>query len=108
MVYEKNGDYDRAIKCSKKVVSLKPEFAAAHHNLAVIYAKKGDYDNAINCSKKAIHLNPEYADTYFNLGISYARKGDMVRAMKQVARLRELKRTDLAAKLEKIMKHPSQ
>ena len=62
------GMLDKAIKSYKRVISIKPDFAAAYNNLSVALRDKGDIDEAIEVCKKAISIKPDYAQAYNNLG----------------------------------------
>jgi len=53
----------------KKLIELKPDYAEAHNNLAVIRKELGRLDEAEISFKKAIKLKPDYADAHYNLGI---------------------------------------
>jgi protein O-GlcNAc transferase len=49
-------------------ISLRPDFAIAHGNLASCYYDMRDYDKAISLFRYAISLEPNYPDAYNNLG----------------------------------------
>jgi tetratricopeptide (TPR) repeat protein len=39
--------HQQAIACYKQALALKPDFAEAHHNLAVLYLQRGDRSSAL-------------------------------------------------------------
>jgi tetratricopeptide (TPR) repeat protein len=52
------GQYDGARKAFEEVISLAPEFAEAHHNLAVSLAHLGDWDASLAAFERALRINP--------------------------------------------------
>jgi tetratricopeptide (TPR) repeat protein len=58
--------YDKAIKAYRQAISMRPQFASFHYNLACAYAKKGDIKNARRALDKAISLNPDYEKRAFH------------------------------------------
>lgn len=68
MLCIKTGDTDRAETMLKKVCKLKPEFAQAHKDLAVIYLNKRLFDYAKDEFEKAY----EYGNEDFSIIIEYA------------------------------------
>lgn len=68
MLCVKTGDTDRAETMLKKVCKLKPDFAHAHKDLAVIYLNKRLFDYAKDEFEKAY----EYGSSDFSVIIEYA------------------------------------
>ena len=66
---QKKGKFREAEIGYKKLIELKPDYAEAHNNLAVIRKELGRLDEAEISFKKAIKLKPDYADAHYNLGI---------------------------------------
>ncbi|HHP7233712.1 MAG TPA: tetratricopeptide repeat protein [Desulfobacterales bacterium] len=56
-------DYKTAIQCFKRFVSLKPNEARGHHNLAILHYRLHDYDTARKFAQKAIELGLKSAST---------------------------------------------
>jgi len=52
------GDYDEALKCSRKSIELKPDYGGFYDTLARCYYAKGDYANAVKFQTKAVEMEP--------------------------------------------------
>lgn len=52
----------QAIKCYQGAITIRPDFAIAHGNLASCFYDKGDLDAAIKTFKYAIQLEPNFPD----------------------------------------------
>ena len=65
------GLLDRAIIAFRKVVKLKPDYAAAYNNLGNTLIYKEQFKEAIENFQKALKLEPHYDDAWFNLGNAY-------------------------------------
>lgn len=70
-VYDRHGDYERAIGEFSKAIELKPNYADAYHNLGNVYRKTGKLDKALESYKKAIELNPALWQSYENIAAIY-------------------------------------
>ena len=68
--------YDQAEENLKKSIQLKPDFAEAYLNLAVVYAKSHRLSEAVNNLKQAIYYKPDYVEAHFYLGQAYIAAGD--------------------------------
>jgi tetratricopeptide (TPR) repeat protein len=77
----KKGDFDEAIRCYSKAISLKPDSAALFYVRGRAYLKKDLYDNAISDFTRAIALKPGYAEAYNHRGVTYIGKGENQKAM---------------------------
>lgn len=60
----KQRDYHAAIPCYEKAIAKKPDWDAAHYNLAVALHMAKDDQRAIDHACRAIRINPEYAKAY--------------------------------------------
>lgn len=60
-----------ALLCYKKAIKIKPDFVAAHNNLAIALTHLKQFDEAIICYNKALEINPSYAQGYNNLGVVF-------------------------------------
>jgi predicted O-linked N-acetylglucosamine transferase (SPINDLY family) len=60
----KQMDYYAAIPCYEKAIAKKPDWDAAHYNLAVALHMAKDVQRAIDHASSAIQINPEYANAY--------------------------------------------
>ena len=65
-------DFLNAIEWFRKTIELKPDYAAAHRNLAMIYTREKKYDDAIPAFKEAIKYtssdSPEIVGLFAGLG----------------------------------------
>jgi tetratricopeptide (TPR) repeat protein len=68
MAYYRRGNYDKAIERYEKAIGLKPDYAWAYYNMAVV---EKNYYEAIEYYEKAIKLKPDFAEAYFRIGYNY-------------------------------------
>lgn len=61
-------DYSEQIPVYKKALTLDPDYAKAHNNLAVAFFYEGEYDSAYTHLEKAVTFNKEYPEAINNLG----------------------------------------
>jgi predicted O-linked N-acetylglucosamine transferase (SPINDLY family) len=61
---------DAAIMAFERATRLKPELAAAHHNLGQALKDAGRMHEAITCFRRAVELNPESAEGYHALAFA--------------------------------------
>src|SRR5437764_2629834 len=66
-VFSKMGKTDEAIAQFEKCLSLSPDFAEAHHDLANALRKKGRYSDAIAHYETALRIDPRSVLTMNNL-----------------------------------------
>lgn len=99
-IYTSKGDYDKQIECLKKAIQHNLKTEQVFFSLGNAYHSAGNYDKAIESFEKAIQLNPNFVDICVNLGVAYLNRGDTKNALKQVIKLRKLKRDNLANQLE--------
>ena len=71
MVYLNKKNYDDAQKEFLKALKLKPDYAEAYNNLALVYFNKGMYNKALEVFDHALKLMPENAEVYFNMALVY-------------------------------------
>jgi len=58
LVGNTEGDFDEAVRCSRKSLELQPEEGGCYDTLAHVYFGKGDYENAVKYQTKAAQLEP--------------------------------------------------
>ena len=58
LVGNTEGDFDEALRYSKKSIELKPGYGGYYDTLAHVYFAKGDYENALKTQTKAAELEP--------------------------------------------------
>jgi tetratricopeptide (TPR) repeat protein len=78
--YFKEGDIDKATKCFKKSLAIKPD-TSIYNNLASIALMKGEIDNASELLQKAIALDPRNCEAYFNIANIFLSKSDFDKAI---------------------------
>ena len=70
-VYNRKGDFEKALAVYQKYVELIPNNKRAYNNLGHTYNKLEKYDTAIGCFERVIELDSSYAFTYNNIGYNY-------------------------------------
>jgi tetratricopeptide (TPR) repeat protein len=73
--YKALGQLDAAEKMFKTAFTIKPDYAEAHFNYAVILKGIGNTEGAIESYQNAIKLLPSYPNAYNNLGSIYKEMG---------------------------------
>ena len=71
---------DEAEASHYQAISLNPDFAEAHSNLAVTLQEAGRLGEAEAAFKQAIALKPDYAEAYCNLGVTLKALGRLEEA----------------------------
>lgn len=100
MAYSDLGDYSGAIDAFTKVIKREPKWVFAINELGMAYLGNKNYKEAAAQFRKAIDRDDKYAAAYYNLARAEIRQGNMGEAKKAHARLKQLKRNDLAGRLE--------
>lgn len=67
----------RAVAAYLRALSLSPNHAVVHGNLACVYYEQGLIDLAIDTYKRAIELQPHFPDAYCNLANALKEKGSV-------------------------------
>jgi len=76
-----NGNYNKAIEYSTRVIKIDPDSAVTYVIRARAYFELGDMDKAIADSTQAIKRDRSNIGAYSIRGNAYGRKGDMDRAV---------------------------
>ena len=63
--------YDEAIDLLKRAITLQPELASAHYNLASVYETQGRFPDAIEAFKQAVRFNPNIVGAHYHLGVAF-------------------------------------
>jgi tetratricopeptide (TPR) repeat protein len=58
LVGNTEGDFDEAVRCSRKSLELQPDEGGYYDTLAHAYFGKGDYENAVTYQTKAAQFDP--------------------------------------------------
>ena len=78
--YQAN-QYEEAIRCYKKTITLDPNNLLAHYFLGLLYQQEGKIDRAIAEHKKAIAIDPKRKGLYNRLGKLYLAQGRINEAL---------------------------
>jgi tetratricopeptide (TPR) repeat protein len=91
------GRDDEAIVQLRKALEIRPDFAAARRDLAIILLQKGQVDEAIAQFQKIWEQYPDDPMTSFDLGNAYFQKGQMDEAVAAYQRALKIKPDDVSA-----------
>jgi uncharacterized protein len=80
-VYDKNGEFDKAVALLKSANEEFPFDVSLIFNLGITYYNHKDYDKAADCFFKALSINPFHAGSHLNLGRLAAGAGKKTHAM---------------------------
>ena len=97
LLAERRGALDEALKTYEDVLALRPHFAPAMRQMAVIYShshKDGDLDQAYNLAQQARGTMPDDLELAKTLGILAFRRSDYNRSMLLLRETSEKSRTD--------------
>lgn len=97
VVYNSQGNYDKALKYLGKALDIRErvsgidhlDTAQSYNNIGFVYYDQGDYDKALEYLRKALEihkrlLGPDHPDTatsYNNIGAVYRSQGDYAKAL---------------------------
>jgi len=76
-VYEKDKNFDEAIRCYSEAINLEPTHIAAFSGRGWVRRHNGDLTGALNDYSQLLNLRPEYANAYFLRGYIHRTKGDL-------------------------------
>ena len=62
------GQFDTAVMHYEQALTIKPEYAEAHYNLAGTLQELGKLEAAVKSYEKSLTIKPNYADAHNNLG----------------------------------------
>ncbi len=86
----RSGKYDMAETELKKALTLTPENAEAHKDLALLYYNQNRFKEAYESSKRAIALDRTLKEAYVVLASLYSKKGRLDDAVRTLRRIREI------------------
>ena len=75
------GQLDNAVAAFKKAISIKPDYAEAHHNMGNALREQGKLDEATRFYKKAFSIKPDYAEAHLNIGNVFKDQGKIEEAI---------------------------
>ena len=67
----------------REALRLRPEYAEAYNNLAIVMMKQERVDEAVGYYRQALHLKAEYPDAHKNLGLALLGRGDFAEGWKE-------------------------
>jgi protein O-mannosyl-transferase len=76
-VFEKKGDFAKALEFVKKAALGDSTNAKAHFRAAELSQKTGDDSAAICSFKRAVHFKPDFWEAFFNLGVIMLHKDSL-------------------------------
>ncbi|MBK5279699.1 MAG: tetratricopeptide repeat protein [Bacteroidia bacterium] len=69
-----NSEFDSAMVCYNRALSLRPGFKEAYFNIALIYSSQSDYSNAILTLEKCLQSHSDYGEALQLMGNCYSRQ----------------------------------
>jgi len=90
----REGKYQDAISIFKIIIDVAPDYADAHHSIALCYITTKEFDKAVASLEKAVELKPGFAPNYVALGQIYSEKGKADEAIKYYKKAVELQPND--------------
>jgi tetratricopeptide (TPR) repeat protein len=75
------GEYEEAIECYDKALSVNPYYVVALHNKGKVFSYLEKYEEAIECYDKALEIDPNYVDPLYNKGLALANQGEYEEAI---------------------------
>lgn len=98
----------KAVEYFRKTIEVDPQYFKAYFGLGWFMLMRDDDPNqAIEYFEKTVEKYPDFSEAYYGIGLAYVRTGRSHRALGAVSKLREMKRDDLAAVLEKAVSEAS-
>ena len=95
--YADLGQLDVAVTNYKEAITIKPDYAKAHFNLAGSLHDLGQLETAVQSYQKAIEIDASYAEAYNNLGNVYQELKQVDSAVQSYKRALEIKPDYVAA-----------
>jgi tetratricopeptide (TPR) repeat protein len=80
------GKVAEAVECYERALTLKQDYADAHHNLGNALKRLGKAEVAAEQYREVIRLRPRWAEGYSSLGLALRALGDMNEAVKAFRR----------------------
>jgi tetratricopeptide (TPR) repeat protein len=90
--FEKAGNRTAALNTFRRVVTSRPNHAAAHAALGTAYREAGSYAEARSELERAIQLDPDDLRANYQLGLVYAKLGEKEAAQRMFDRADDLRK----------------
>lgn len=81
------GDFQKAERAFKRVVSVAKTDANSHYLLGISHLEQAEWKPAVRALRNAVRLNPDLHDARSRLGAAYIQLGDIEKADEQLAEL---------------------
>ena len=102
-IYNKIGDYDKAIEASKRSIEITPHIKEAWFVLGNAHYNRGEYDFALSALDNALALDSKYFDAMYCKAEVFLAQGDGFEAYEICNKILELNPNHKAAqKLRKL------
>jgi protein O-GlcNAc transferase len=79
--YRRGASYEQAATALARAVTLKPDLAPAHFNLALVARQLGEHETALSAFERAAELKPEDAQVQHGLAKALVHAGQHARAL---------------------------
>lgn len=76
VLYDRKGDFDKALDEYRKLIEANPKDAAVHNDLGYGYYNRGKFEAAEKSLRKAVELDPTNKRAWANLGMTLAQIGN--------------------------------
>jgi Flp pilus assembly protein TadD len=104
MLYEKNGDLQRALSFYQQAVKFKSDYAMAYFRTGQILEQMHRDDEARHAYGKAVNGSPELAEALLRFGILSHQSGDLAAAIHSLSRVEKIApNSDLADEARKCL-----
>jgi len=70
-MYDKAGNYNKAVEAARKIVELSPNNEVALYNLGIMLDRAGKLEEAASVLNECLRIKPDYNYAWFNLGLIY-------------------------------------
>jgi predicted O-linked N-acetylglucosamine transferase (SPINDLY family) len=95
--YQGLGQFDAAIKCYEKAITINPSYYKAHYNLGGVLQELGKLNSSIKSFERALSIKPDYAEAHNNIGNVFKELDQFDNAIKSFRRAIEIKPNYLEA-----------
>ena len=81
VAWAEKGDSEKAIGYYQKALSINPNLASIHTNLAIELYQVGDVTNAFKHYHKALEIKPNFVFAHIKVGVAYSKQGHTDKAI---------------------------
>jgi tetratricopeptide (TPR) repeat protein len=83
-----------AIRLLRRAISLDPNLADAHYELALLLSERGEWEEAVPSLEAAVRLKPDFVAAYYRLALGYQHVGRREEAKDMLARYQKMKKVE--------------